>query len=127
MRFQTFLSFLYDQRYFSGFITRPRTIGQNVTYTKNTKSVGKPRLSYEAKASSSKAKEASDLADSSSFGALTHGASVKARREGLTNTAHVLREMRENPEEKATAYRKAEVASKKKCMYHIKINACTSH
>ena len=42
---------------------------------------------------------------------------VKARREGLTNTAHVLRELRENPEEKATEYRKAAVASKKQCMY----------
>ena len=78
---------------------------------------GPSTLPFEASGKRSKYKKVEEMVESNSLGALTLGTAVKASKEGLVNTAHILRSLEENPEKTATHYRKASVAFKKRCMY----------
>ena len=80
---------------------------------------GAPEKPYEAKGRSAQYLAGQKLADRSALGELTKGAAIKAGREKLTNTAHVLRNLEVNPEQTATTYRDALEASKKPCNYQF--------
>ena len=99
-----------------GFIGRPSVRNQNVAQDSTSKKrPGPATLPFKAKKRAAKYKEASKIADSSSVEALTKATAIKANKEGLTNTAHILRSLEDDPEETATNYRKASKAYKKRC------------
>ena len=45
---------------------------------------------------------------------------IKARREKLPDSAHILRALQKGPEKSASHYRKASIAYKKRCKYFLK-------
>ena len=80
---------------------------------------GAPEKPYEAKGRSAQYLAGQKVADQSALGEITKGAAIKAGREKLPNTAHVLRNLEVDPEETAKSYRDALEASKKPCNYQF--------
>ena len=81
--------------------------------------MGPPRKSFDQKKRAAQYEESSKLADSSALGALTKAAAIKAGRQKQPNAAHLFRKMETNPEQTASTYRQAEIASKKPRKYHF--------
>ena len=80
---------------------------------------GPSTLPFEASGTRSKYKKIEKIVESNSLEALTMGTAVKANKEGLSNTAHILRSLEKSPEKTATHLRKASVAYKKRCTYYF--------
>ena len=78
---------------------------------------GAPQKAFETSQRSTQYAKASKIASEESLGAISKAATIKAHREGLTDTSYVYRTLEADPEPTATDIRKAENAAKKPCKY----------
>ena len=104
-----------SQGHYDGFIANPSIAAPQLPKPK--KKPGRPKLPSNKKGRSAEYDEASKLATSASMETLMKATGIKARREELSNSAHVFRAMQKGPEKTASHYRKASVAYKKRCKY----------
>ena len=80
---------------------------------------GAPKKSFEDCQRSTQYAKASQIADNESLGAISKAATIKAHREGLTDTSYVYRKLEGDAETVAADLRKAEKAAKKPCKYYM--------
>ena len=80
---------------------------------------GAPKKSFEDSQRSAQYAKASQIADNESLGAISKAATIKAHREGMTDTSYVYRKLEGDAETVAADLRKAEKAAKKPCKYNI--------
>ena len=86
---------------------------------KTTAKRGAPKKSFEDCQRSTQYAKASQIADNESLGAISKAATIKAHREGLTDTSYVYRKLEGDAESVAADLRKAEKAAKKPCNYNM--------
>ena len=82
---------------------------------------GAPQKAFETSQRSTQYAKASKIASEESLGAISKAATIKAHREGLTDTSYVYRTLEADPEPTATDIRKAENAAKKPCKYDFTV------
>ena len=109
------VSIFVSQVHYNGHIANPSIGSQQVA--KPNKKPGRPKLPSSEKKRSSGYDEASKLASSSTLDTLMKATGIKARREKLPDSAHILRALQKGPEKSASHYRKASIAYKKRCKY----------
>ena len=80
---------------------------------------GAPKKSFEDSQRSAQYAKASQIADNESLGAISKAATIKAHREGMTDTSYVYRKLEGDAETVAADLRKAEKAAKKPCKYDM--------
>ena len=109
------VSIFVSQVHYNGVIANPSIGSQQVAKPK--KKPGRPKLPSNEKKRSAGYDEASKLASSSTLDTLMKATGIKAQREKLPDSAHVLRALQKGPEKCASHYRKASLAFKKRCKY----------